>query len=250
MYSTWICPTWNRPRLVRELIAQFLKQEPGSHAVALIILDDAGQYDSQQGDDGQGGHHWKLVSFNHPFRTLGDKYNALLAMVDTEITVIAEDDDLYAPHHTAAMRFALEGTSPVAKPTRIRVEYGGQKKVESDPGRFHASLAFRTEFIRQIGGWPTNHRADFDLQMIAKLRSACLKATGSSEFADPLKFDTRESYTFRWETSGHTHAQAYGAGPLDEQWLAKARDAAGPIVKWLGPIHHSARPLGTHQQKS
>ena len=112
MKLTWICPTWNRPKCVADLVGQFLAQDYPQEKLNLLILDDAGQYENQSGD------RWQLISFNRPFSTLGDKYNAMLSMVDADAVVITEDDDVYLPQHTAACAHALQ-FGDVCKPTNV-----------------------------------------------------------------------------------------------------------------------------------
>ncbi len=227
MKLTWICPTWNRPKCLAHLVRQFLAQDYPADQLELLILDDAGQYENQRGDDGNGGKRWQIISFDRPYATLGDKYNALLAMVDTDAVIVAEDDDFYSPLHTAAHTAALKSYR-VSKPSRVLVEHQGLHE-EVSTGRFHASLAAWTCHLKFHGGWPTTRRADFDLQMIAKL------ATHTPTFGDPCELGYDPTYTFRWELTGHTHAQAYGRGPTDEGWLERARAAAGP-VNYLGRL--------------
>lgn len=221
MTLTWLCPTWNRPACVRQLITQFLAQDYPRDKLQLLIIDDAGQYDNQSGPG------WQLISFNRRFTSLPEKYNAMLGMVRTDGIVIAEDDDLYSPQHSAACAAAL-AQGNVSKPSVVRVQYGPEH-TESDPGRFHASLAIRTEFLRSIGGWPVTRRADFDLQLISKLRE-----TGT-KLIDPCELGYEPTYTFRWETSGHYHAQAYGHGPGDPEYYDRAAAASGS-VRFVGEL--------------
>lgn len=215
MTLTWLCPTWNRPACLRELVRQFLAQDYPRDQLQLLILDDAGQYDNQQGPG------WQLISFARRFHSLPEKYNALLSLVNTDGVIIAEDDDLYSSRHSSACAGALQFGN-VSKPSVVNVQYGPEH-TESDPGRFHASLAMRTEFLRSIGGWPITTRADFDLQLIAKLRR-----TGT-RIVDPCELGYPPTYTFRWETSGHYHAQAYGHGPDDPGYYDRAAAASGAI---------------------
>lgn len=238
MKLCWICPTWNRPACLRNLIAQFLAQDDSQHELHLIICDDAGQYCYQFGTDPAGGHRWEIMPVGSPFATLPEKYNALLGMVpqSCEGIVIAEDDDLYHPLHSAACAAALQ-LGDVSKPSKVRSQYGGREQTEDAAGRFHASLAVRADFLRHIGGWPATARADFDQQFIARL------ATG--RVVDPLtcrhnwRIGWRHfppTYCFRWETTQHTHAQGVMRGPADEDWLERARAAAGPIA-YVGKLH-------------
>lgn len=220
MTLTWLCPTWNRPACVRRLIAQFLAQDFPRDQLSLLILDDSGQYTNQTGPG------WQLISFPRRFHSLPAKYNALLGLVVTDAVVIAEDDDLYSPQHSAACAAALRYGN-VSKPSKVKVQCGPEH-IESDPGRFHASLAIETEFLRSLGGWPLTSRADFDLQLIARLRQA-------GTIADPCQLGFEPTYTFTWETSGHYHAQAYGRGPEDAGYYDRAAAASGP-VEFVGQV--------------
>lgn len=225
MKLTWICPTWNRPKLLANLIRQFLAQDYPADQLELLILDDAGQYENQRGD------RWQLISFDRPFATLPEKYNALLGMVTSDAVVIAEDDDLYSPQHSAVCAAAL-AFGEVCKSSRVLTHVHGVTREEDATGRFHASIAFQTAAVRKIGGWPITHRADFDLQFLAKLRDNLSTVNPLLMSSDPdggLRLSTTPTYTFTWEGSGHYHAQAYGQGPTDEGWLARARAAAGQI---------------------
>jgi len=65
-----VCCTFRRPHLLGELIESFLRQDYPRELRELIILDDAGDYDNQQGDG------WQLISMPRRFRSLGEKRNA------------------------------------------------------------------------------------------------------------------------------------------------------------------------------
>lgn len=226
MRATWITPTWNRPKLLGQLVRQFLDQTYDAEQLDMLILDDAGQYHTQLIDK-----RIHLISFYRPFATLPEKYNALLGMIDHEgCVVIAEDDDLYAPDHTLRHVQALE-KSNWSKPSRVWTDVGGVKQIEPAAGRFHASIAARVPFLRSTGGWPITRRADFDLMLLARLSHFGGNPADPAGTADP-------TYTFTWEKTGHYHAQAYGRGPDDENWLSRAREAAGPIhfVEDLRPM--------------
>lgn len=238
MKLCWICPTWNRPECLRNLVRQFLAQDYPRDKLQLIILDDAEQYETQNGD------RWKIVSLKRvivdpAFSTLPAKYNALLKLVpiDCDAVVIAEDDDDYHPLHTAACAAALRHAN-WCKPSRVRSDFAPSG--EPADGRFHASLAMRRDWLMSHGGWPISNRADFDQQLIAKL-------TAIEPPADPLscrlpglqgvlmRHCYPMTYTFRWGSSGHTHAQAYTRGPDDCDWLQRARGASGP-VEYVGKL--------------
>jgi hypothetical protein len=48
--------------------------------------------------------------------------------------------------------------------------YPGRVVEEPAQGRFHGSIGFRRSLCERIGGWPETLRADFDQQMLARLK--------------------------------------------------------------------------------
>ena len=221
MRLTWCAPTWNRPVCLRNLVAQFIAQEHKESD--LLILDDSGQYTNQEGTG------WQLISFNRPFHTLPEKYNALLGMATGEGIVIAEDDDFYSPQHSTACEAALQEAA-WCKPSKVKSLYGGKENIEDAAGRFHASMAFRCDTLRAYAGWPVSQRGDFDQQLIAHMSGlAC---------GDPIALGFEPTYTFNWDRSYHSHGQSAIRGPHDCEWLQRARVAAGPI-EYVGQLFPS-----------
>ena len=99
---TWVCCTFNRHRSLGHLVHCFLQQDYPAELRRLVILDDAGQYENQQGDG------WELVSVPRRFATLGQKRNAAWALAgDTDILCGVDDDDMYLPHAMSACVAAL-----------------------------------------------------------------------------------------------------------------------------------------------
>ena len=60
-----VCVTYLRPVGLGRMLACFLQQDYPDRE--LVILDDAGQYDDQEGD------RWRLVSVSKRYPTLGEK---------------------------------------------------------------------------------------------------------------------------------------------------------------------------------
>ncbi len=97
-----VCVTYLRPRQLGWMIRCFLEQDYPADKRELIVLDDAGQYEDQQG----GG--WRLISTGRRFATLGEKRNAAAALADgVEALAVWDDDDLYLPWALSASAAAL-----------------------------------------------------------------------------------------------------------------------------------------------
>jgi glycosyltransferase involved in cell wall biosynthesis len=88
------CITYNRPDLLGETIASFEQQTVPKEVCEMIILDDGGQYEPIRGAN------WKLISFPHRFRSIGEKRNACAALcsLQSDYIVCTDDDDIYLPH--------------------------------------------------------------------------------------------------------------------------------------------------------
>ena len=110
-----------------------MRQDYPSDERELIILDDAGQYENQEGDG------WRLVSISRRFRSLGEKRNtcAALASPDVEGYLIADDDDIYLPHWFRATAEAL-GQAEWSRPGLVLLEHGDGLK---DYITSHASIS-------------------------------------------------------------------------------------------------------------
>jgi glycosyltransferase involved in cell wall biosynthesis len=93
MKLTAFCCTFLRPSLLGQLIECFLRQDYPAELRELVILDDAGQYDHQEGNG------WRLVSIPRRFHSLGEKRNACVALASSESEgFLVADDDIYLPH--------------------------------------------------------------------------------------------------------------------------------------------------------
>jgi hypothetical protein len=191
--------------LLENSIACFLAQDYPAERREMIILDDAGELQSQTGEG------WQIISIARRFRSLPEKFNALAGLAQGDILVVWEDDDIYLPHHISSHVAAMAGHL-WSKPSRVLSDYTGQVEQEDATGRFHASLAVTRQAIEQVGGWPLTLRGDFDQQLIARFRE--LGPAG-----DPCVL-TSPSYVFRWGSTGAYHGQALMQSPEDERWYA------------------------------
>ncbi|HEY0985311.1 glycosyltransferase [Schlesneria sp.] len=210
-FVSCVCPTFGRPALLANALACYLAQDYPLERRELIVLDDAGQYGSQAGEG------WEVISVPRRFRSLPEKYNALAGLARGDLIVVWEDDDLYLPWHISAHVRALGSGLGYSKPSRVLSSGTETLQTESAVGRFHASIAFRRQWLERVPGWPLTRRGNFDQQFMSKL--ARLGPT-----ADPLESDP-PSYIFRWASTGDYHGSALMASPEDEGWYGRVEIA-------------------------
>ena len=221
LHLTWICPTWNRPTLLAGLVRQFLAQDYPATRRELLILCDSGQFDTQAGDG------WQLIAIPRRFHSLPAKYNALLGLVGqhSDAVVIAEDDDLYSPLHSAACNAALQ-QHDFAKPSSVLMTYRGLTSPRESRGRFHASLAMHAPWLRSLGGWPLTSAPNFDKQFMSRLCDRNRVA------GDPIALGYPPTYTYVWDGVGG-HGSAFRAH--GDNWYDRAAEAAGKVPQ-LGKL--------------
>lgn len=154
-----LCCTYRRPHTIGQLIECFLRQDYPKELRELIILDDAGQYDCQDGDG------WRLVSIPRRFRTLGEKRNAsaALASPDVEGFLVADDDDIYLSHWFRATADAL-AKADWSRPSLVLMESGDRLTEHDTGGLYHGGWAFRKEAFYRVRGYgPHNNGEDQEL---------------------------------------------------------------------------------------
>jgi hypothetical protein len=144
-----VCITYKRPYSLARLIGCFEAQTHPDRE--LVILDDAGQYDDQEGPG------WRLRSTPKRFDTLGEKRNAALAMVSDDAAGVAvwDDDDCYLPWALEACAACLED-APWVRPSLIMIANADRTLTRyqtwtrrPEKKLFHAAWAFRREVLQQ-----------------------------------------------------------------------------------------------------
>lgn len=136
MKITAVCPTYKRPRLLGRAVHCFLQQDHKD--CELIILDDAGQYTSQEHE------RWKLVSVPDRFDCLADKRQAVIEMAspDSDGFMCWDDDDVCFPGAVAAVAKALEKYAWA----QCRIIYE-----TASPGVLAPTQAFNDRKYRRVG---------------------------------------------------------------------------------------------------
>lgn len=184
-----MCITWNRPELLGRSIHCFLQQTDKN--ARLFVLDDAGQYQSQEHE------RWTLFSTDKRYPTMGQKRNVLLEMALKQYPQIGgfmlwDDDDVYFPHAAkcvsraleqkcwAQPRLALEMCDGNKELRRVRT-YANNKKVPIDKSICYGGCwAWRIDTFLSLGRFPsTNHGEDI---VVAR---PCLEKYGPSADSSP-----------------------------------------------------------------
>ncbi len=196
-----LCPTYNRPRLLGQMIRLFeLQDYPNCE---LIILDDAGQYGPREGDG------WRIVSTTKRYPSVGAKRNALVKLTDAEYLAAWDDDDIYLPWALSACAHAMDRGKWI-RPSQI-LEWGGPQswrrcKTHTDGGdyAYGGAWAYRREFFLATGGYPEHYGNGDDWEWA----NATIRRFGQStdticeEFPDPYYVYSR------------SHSQSWHAGEM------------------------------------
>ena len=200
-----LCSTYKRPTQLANVIACFESQDYKDRE--LIVLDDAGQYDTQSGD------RWKIVSSPVRFRTLGEKRNATAALVSPDVDAYAvwDDDDAYLPWHLSAAVAALKEGADYTIPTKVLIEKRGSRlQAKSNTYLYHGAWTFTRELFDRVHGYPFMQSGQ-DQGLLQRFKKIKAKR------ADPLKYDSRPSYIYRWCTiRGNQHLSAMGRGGYEK----------------------------------
>lgn len=220
MKITAVCCTYNRPELLRKSLWMFQQQTHPDKE--LVILDDANQYDNQEGDN------WRLVSLKDRFRSLGEKRNTCASLVsaNTEAMAVWDDDDLYFPWALEAHAKTLEH-GRWSRPSLcwdMSEEWTTTLLAEAslDGNSYHGAWAYDKEAFRSVGGYPTNLAGDRDSKLGRKLR----KRYDAS--IDPLThgFDPYYVYCY-WRTSVRFNDF--------KDWNRKSQATPAEIARWGNP---------------
>jgi len=140
---------------------------------------------------------------------------------------ILDDDDVYLPWHLQAHAATLEDHA-WSHPSRILSHLCRVLHEEPAAGRFHGALAFRREAIEAVGGWRQDARADFDQDLIARLRARFGPPGDPCDYGPP-------SYVYRWESSESVHCSGLMTSPDNTDWYARVplteRGTVGELIR-------------------
>lgn len=213
-----LCCTYLRPHLLGQLIESFLRQDYPRHLRELVILDDAGQYESRAGDG------WRLLSIPARFRTLGEKRNACaaLASADADGLLVADDDDVYLPHWFSTQAEALR-SADWSRPGLVLLERGDGLKEHDTGGLYHGGWAFRRAAFDRVRGYAAMNNGE-DQDLARRLDAAGVTTCDPCEFARPF-------YHYR-EDTGSYHLSWRGERGYEELGDLRQPDRADLRIGW------------------
>jgi glycosyltransferase involved in cell wall biosynthesis len=215
-----VCCTFLRPRQLGELIHCFLRQDYPAQQRELVILDDAGQYASQQGN------RWRLVSLSRRYRTLGEKRTAAAALVSDDVEALAvwDDDVLYLPWALRASAAALRH-SPWSRPSLVlHRQPNGSLSQHETGGMFHGGWAYTREVFDQIGGYPARNNGE-DQALARRMLRAGVRP------ADPIGLGYEPFYVFRRGNSDGWHLSSMGRDGYRQLGILRATNTGLVIAE-------------------
>lgn len=218
-----ICCTYHRPRELAEVVECFLRQDYPTELRELIVLDDAGQYSPDALAEFT---NVKLVTTQHRFRTLGEKRNASAAIAspDVDAYCVWDDDDIYLPWHMSAAVAAL-ADADYTIPTLIYTDKKNRLERKTNQYLFHGAWSFRRTAFEKVLGYPLMQSGQ-DQGLLRRFKTAKLKR------ADPLQFDPRPSYVYRWFTSHSQHLSALGKDGYERLGRATTSPTSTLVPTW------------------
>lgn len=220
MRITCLAVTYKRPQLLAQAIESFLRQDYPAELRELIVLDDAGQYGTQSGKG------WQIVSVPQRFRTLGEKRNASAALVTSDVDAycVWDDDDIYLPWHVSAAAQAL-ADADYTIPTLLYIDKRNRLERKQNQYLFHGAWAFRRSAFEQVGGYPFMQSGQ-DQGLLKRFKAAKLRRS------DPIHYDARPSYIYRWFTAHASHLSAMGANGYERLGTVATEQVPPLVPSW------------------
>ena len=258
-----LCPTFGKPVLLQNALAQFQAQTYDANTPGkmrrLFILEDAGQFQrwlpqhvdiaetirypyqpSEEGAD------WSLFTFITKFPTLTSKYAFLVERAKewgADACVVWDDDDIYLPthieNHVAVLKSirenwqwsaSLQGwiNSGWSHPRTVYSLYTGSVVEEHAQGRFHSALAFTRKAGERVHFWGPiqNGRCDYDQGIMGRLAS----------ISPPGHSDKPPTLVYRWGSTATDHCSGRCQGPEDRQWYTATPISQGGRFAALKPL--------------
>lgn len=135
----------------------------------------------------------RVINLSSRFKTLGEKYNALVEEAKGSIIVPWEDDDVSLPERLAQAEEKLRDGREYFNPQQSWYEDAGILHSDHKHGVCHNASAYRLELFKRSGGYACvsgSQDMDFDH-----------KCKQYGTVAEPLKCKKEWTYIYRWSVS-------------------------------------------------
>lgn len=216
-----LMPTYGRRKsLLEESIQCFVDQDHPDKT--LLIYDDLGTLRDTICDV----PGVTIMSTTHRASSVGQKYNTMIDYANMnriryDAVAVWDDDDIYKPMHLNTHDKVL-ASHQWSKPSRIVSAYFDPPQEEDASGRFHGSIAVRSDLLDKAP-WIDTTRATFDQEYLQRLQSQCPPG-------DPCDIAPPQ-YVYRWQTSGGGHCSGLMGSPT---WYANYQPDSRDPVDRLG----------------
>lgn len=216
-----LCPTYGRtPGLLANSLACFQAQDYIGPMV-MVLYDDLGNIRCELPEN------VILLQTRQRAQSISYKYPPMIGAVpDADVFVWWDDDDVYLPWHVKASVAAC-GKRNWSHPRQVWSTYGSQDAQahrEETGGRFWASMAVTASFLSHVGGIVLTRRADFDQQMLIRLKG----------YSPPGRADNHSpSYVYRWGSTNEGHVSGLMKSPDNEDWWDRYEPRHTDIIRDL-----------------
>lgn len=213
-----ICATYGRAALLEEAIECFLRQDyPGPKE--LIVLND---------------HAEQTLEFDHPevkivnrserYASLGDKFNAAVALASHDLVFVWHDDDIYLPHRLSFCVAHLRDGMSLFKADKAWFWNDGSL---SGPQKnlFHGGSCFRRSLFDAVEGYPSTV-ANYDVEFERSCKNSHHGVVERAELAASEIY-----YIYRWAGTGSYHYSQLAAAGATRQ----------TVVDYVGQQLHRGR---------
>lgn len=197
--SVGVCvPTFRRPQLLGHLLDAFEHQTYPNRK--MIVLDDTGELQPQVGNK------WEIRSVSERYPTIGDKRNAIAAMMDTDVLIALDDDDLLLAKGIATVAAAMmraDWVRPSQVLTRTKLElcrFNTWARADQEDKAYHGSWGVSRAVFNAVGGYSALSLGE-DLGLALKLRDAGLCEVDPIVYGAAPYFitDPHKNEHFSWE---------------------------------------------------
>jgi glycosyltransferase involved in cell wall biosynthesis len=217
-----ICPTYGRPHLLEEAIQSFIDQDYAGRK-ELIVLNDL--------DD-------QRLRFDHPevsivnvsqrFRTLGEKYNALVALASNDVLFPWDDDDISLPNRLSLSVKRFDPEKGFYKPATAWVWNDGRLD-GPESNLFHGQSCWSRDLFDSARGYAAMGLGH-DLELEQRFAAIRPGSNSASAITPRDVF-----YIYRWLGTTSYHGSQFGhnehgaVGEYVERELRAGRLATGEI---------------------